>query len=497
MDQLDIVDRTSRIQAKIANFPLYTFYKCNRPDIKVACILDTFSYECFKYEAQFQQLKLQTWRQQITTFQPHFLFVESAWRGIDDTWRNVLTDKNTGSSKTELLALLTLCRENRIPSVFWNKEDPANYPHFIEAAKLFDFIFTTDKNSIERYVKDTGHDRIYVLPFAAQPAIHNPVNTSYTNKGNVAFAGTWYAAKHIERQADLQLLLNPAKEFGLHIFDRMSTFTGNLNYKFPKQYQSDIVGELNYEDMVKAYKLYKVFLNVNSAKESPTMFSRRVFELLACGTNVLSTYSKGIQEMFGGIVPSVSSEEEAKMQLRTIINVPEHSKRLSLLGIREIHAKHLYKHRLTTVLEKIGLESYQDISGISIIAYASSRSMVNLINQFSAQSWPNKELIIVLKDGKITPSLSTKALEAYPNVVIIPVPKGTSLRNSLNMVVKITRYEYISIFMENDYYGPNFLTDLMNAFNYTDADIVGKGCYYSYNKRAKTLILENPERKLK
>lgn len=118
------------------------------------------------------------------------------------------TDKNNGK---ELLALLTFCKENRMTTVFWNKEDPAN----------------------------------------------------------------------------LQLLLKSARAFRLHIFDRINTFTGNMNYKFPEQFQSDIIGELNYTDMIKAYKFYKVFLNVNSTKDSPTMFSRRVFELLASGTNVL------------------------------------------------------------------------------------------------------------------------------------------------------------------------------------------------------------------
>ena len=46
-----------------------------------------------------------------------------------------------------------------------------------------------------------------------------------------------------------------------------------------------------------AYRAYKIFLNVNSVHESPTMFSRRVFELLSSYTNVLSTPSVGITEI--------------------------------------------------------------------------------------------------------------------------------------------------------------------------------------------------------
>lgn len=57
---------------------------------------------------------------------------------------------------------------------------------------LFDYVFTTDANCLERYEQDLGHDRVDVLPFAAQPVIHNPVGLSYSEKAGVAFAGAWY-----------------------------------------------------------------------------------------------------------------------------------------------------------------------------------------------------------------------------------------------------------------------------------------------------------------
>lgn len=463
--------------------------------MKVACILDTFSYECFKFECTLEQLKIDTWEQQMDIFKPDFLFVESAWRGVDDTWVHQLTNVKD-MPKREIEGLIHYCRSNGIKTVFWNKEDDANYHHFIDTAKLFDYIFTTDKNCVERYVNDVGHDRVYPLPFAAQPAIHNPIGSAYEQKENVAFAGTWYAKKHQERQKDMRQILQAAKSFGLNIFDRMHAFKNNENYKYPEELRSHIIGDLSYQEMLKAYKKYKVFLNVNSVKNSPTMFSRRIFELLACGTNILSTYSKGIEEMFEGIVPLTTSEEETQRHLSVLLNNPEYSKRLSLLGLREIHSKHLYKHRFSYILEKIGSKQTSDEpDGVSVITCCKTdERMERIFQNYQNQKWPNKELIIILNHKEMDISAWQAKAQTCEKVSIYSFPEGKSTGECLNFAIDKSRHPFVSIFGDTHYYAPYFLTDLMNAFQYTGADIVGKLSYYCYLENMKALVLRFPRK---
>lgn len=59
-------------------------------------------------------------------------------------------------------------------------------------------------------------------------------------------------------------------------------------------------------------KAINFFLNVNSVKHSESMFSRRVFEGLACGTPIISNYSKGIKTLFKRIVTAGETKEELK-----------------------------------------------------------------------------------------------------------------------------------------------------------------------------------------
>jgi spore maturation protein CgeB len=91
-----------------------------------------------------------------------------------------------------LEALVDYCNARGVPTVVWNKEDPPNFEHFIDAAAKFNYVFTTDANCIERYHERLGHGRVGALPFAAQPAIHNPIGKVESDEYEIAFTGTWY-----------------------------------------------------------------------------------------------------------------------------------------------------------------------------------------------------------------------------------------------------------------------------------------------------------------
>ena len=122
------------------------------------------------------------------------------------------------------------------------------------------------------------------------------------------------------------------------------------NHRFPERYDQHIKGSLKYYEIDKAYKGYKVMINVNTVKYSPTMFSRRVFEGLACGTPIVSTYAQGIENMFGELVYISEKEEEIDEAFRSLLRNENEYRQKSMLGIREVLSKHTYAHRLSTLL---------------------------------------------------------------------------------------------------------------------------------------------------
>ena len=216
----------------------------------MAVVLDEFSLSAFGYEWDQVEVAPSTWRTLLEEQPVDLLFVESAWHGNHDAWQFHLTGPS--APRPAFVELVQWCRAHGIPTVFWNKEDPAHYADFLDSARLFDHVFTTDSTRIEQYRRDLGHERVDVLPFAAQQSIHNPVRPATGHQGrDIAFAGTYFAHKYPERREQLDLLLgaavavSPRMDTGLEIFSRYHA--GDARYQFPAPWDARVVGSLSYD----------------------------------------------------------------------------------------------------------------------------------------------------------------------------------------------------------------------------------------------------------
>jgi len=463
------------------------------PDaVPLGVIMDEFTYNCLKPEARLITFRPDNWRWILEREKPRALFVESAWHGNEGAWEYKI-GKYGAKTDDELLHLLAWAQAKQIPTIFWNKEDPPHYDRFIDTARLFDHVFTSDADCIPKYLNDLGHARVHALPFAAQPKIHNPL-LEEPRKYSVCFSGTYYGASFPERQKDMDLLLKPALDFGLHIYDRQFGMVGPAadNYRFPDIYQSAIKGRLDYPEMVKAYKQYKVCLNVNSIKTSPTMFSRRVFELMACGTVVISTYSKGIEEMLGSdLVLFSETESDTRERLEKLLGDEDYWSNLSVRGIRKVMQAHTYRYRLNEVFELCGLDRLPFYSpSFTVIAKVQNlQEIENLRNSLVRQTYRNFNVVLLLAgpSGDAHQSRIKKVLaglkDREPVNQLRNALKGARV-DALSSHAEIDRYlsgDYVAIFNETDYYGDNYLQDYALAASYSDQyKFIGKRTHYSF-----------------
>ena len=323
----------------------------------VAGVFDTFTRSCLEPDCDLLRVRPDNWVYAFERQRPDFLLVESAWHGNDDAWQYRIASYASPPDRQSLPAMLKWCRAKGVPTIFWNKEDPVHFDRFIATARRFDSVLTTDADCVPRYRRSAGHGQVFAMAFAAQPEIHHPL-LEQAREDRVCFAGSFYGDRHDERRIDMESILKPALGFPFDIYDRNHGISGAQAAKvaFPSEYQGAIRGRLEYAEMVAAYKRYRVFLNVNSVKQSPTMFSRRVFELLACGTPVVSSYSRGIVEILGeDAVAIATSEEETRQHLERLLGDPVAWARTSALGLCRVLGAHTYQDRLADALAEIGL----------------------------------------------------------------------------------------------------------------------------------------------
>lgn len=362
--------------------------------LKIACVLDEFTHECFRQDTNLFPISPSNWKEEIKQAQPDFLFVESCWFGNNNQWGSLMygNSYNAPNQMHELAKVVEYCKKEGIPTVFWSKEDPVHYDKFAPTAKLFDYVFTTDVNMVENYQKDYGIDA-EPLCFFCQPAVHNPLEV-IPRKNKAAFAGSYYSTKK-ERCADFDVLINALKKANVDydIFDRC-LHRKESNLKFPERYKQNVVGYLEPSEMWKAYKGYKYTININSVKQSPTMFARRVYESLASGTPVVSNYSKGVVEQFGDIVCASDDPDEIVSFLDKMQDESEYRKVVDR-GVREVLSKHTVADRLKQICNRIGIAITDHLPNVHLVANVSNiKEAEHAYTVFTNQTYRNKQLVV-------------------------------------------------------------------------------------------------------
>jgi len=423
---------------------------------RIAAIVDEFTGLSLAPDCDLIHLTPQGWREALQEARPDLLFVESAWRGYQGSWHNTVP-----RLPDELRQIIRWCRDRGIPTAFWNKEDPVHYTTFLTTAREFDHVFTTDLDCVPRYKAALGHDRVYLLPFAAQPRLYNPIEEA-PRKDAFCFAGAYYR-RYPERTRDLDEFLEHLPTFRpIEIFDR--NFGGaDENYMFPEQYQSFIVGTLPPEKVAEAYRRYRFGLNLNSVKQSQSMFARRVFELLASNTITVSNFSRGVRVMFGDLVVCTDSGPEAVRRLRDLDEDPARLDKVRLAALRSVMSQHTYADRLSYVLAKAtGAAAPDPLPGVLVIGRAAGVEEAKRIEEAVArQEGVRTRLLLVVDDGVegVPAAVRSIAASAAADVRVCDVAQDDEL---------------VALVHPDDYYGPRYLHDLGLGTRYVEADVLGK-----------------------
>lgn len=438
--------------------------------LKVATILDEFSYNCFKYEMDLYPLSIHDTIQDLESIQPQLLFVESAWKGSSGQWKIGLA-----SNYNRMAELTNYCKTHDIPTIFWCKEDPVHFEHFLPLAQMFDYVFTTDANMVPHYQDACGHQDCYALPFAAQPKIHNPIQTM-VRENRVCFAGSYYRNKYHERSAILCDMLRASQTVGVDIYDR-NYESGIEHYLFPEEFEENVKGVLPYDQIEKAYKGYRVNLNVNTVTESPTMFSRRVFESLACHTPMLSNYAEGTDRFFGELINMSEEVESYRQHLIHLFEDEVAYQTLGLKGLRQVLDEHTYAHRVTTLLKPLGIHPAPRRSVIGVLSYIQTTEELGMFfAQLSRQKSALYKGLAIL-----SPEVVIEGMKWPLNIDGVKVDEFSTHHPMFDEVSEVTW------FSPTAFYGDYYLHDFLLTRLYENSPYVMKGNNVTLSPDASTL----------
>ncbi|WP_201008893.1 glycosyltransferase family 2 protein [Paenibacillus glycanilyticus] len=134
--------------------------------------------------------------------------------------------------------------------------------------------------------------------------------------------------------------------------------------------------------------------------------------------------------------------------------------------------------------------SAADARGVTIITSTMRPQLINqLFQNYARQDWENKELIIIVNKDRAGLQQYQNKAKSFPNVRVYRMPESSNLGACLNYAASLAKYDYIAKFDDDDYYGPNYISEAMVMFQTSKADIVGKLDIYYFFPHRSTLML--------
>ncbi|MFP7722466.1 glycosyltransferase family protein [Lysobacter sp. A3-1-A15] len=439
-------------------------------EARVAIIADEFTCADLQSHCHMLALSRKRWRQDLEQFKPHIVLVESAWKANRGDWAG-----HVESASPELRSVLQFCRTQGIPTVFWNKEDPVHYDHFFRTASLFDHVATTDVDCIQSYRAALGHDRVFLLPFGVDPLRRNPV-TSGARRNACSFAGSWYP-QYPRRNESLQTLCEVVGGYvPVDIYDRDSAAGSG----FPDGLRELVAGSLPFNAIDVAYKGYRYGITLNSAPDSQTMIARRLFDLMASGTVVVSNYSRAVRLLFGDLVICADDPAELRRQWEHLHASPGRVEATRVAALRKVLGEHTVEHRLASLLGRVFGRAYGvECPKVAVVAAVRSQAQHDaVVEAFGRQAYAARELHLVFLDG-YRPGIAPR----MPGVVV------HSLREARDLALfEAISAKLVACFCAEDYYGPDYLGDLVNALRYTGRACVGKDAHWRSEGGAPAVV---------
>lgn len=236
---------------------------------------------------------------------------------------------------------LKILKSQAIKTVLWTVDAPREFRPILEAAIYYDHIFCGGTEAQE-LLAQAGFQKTHWLPFACDPDIHKPVETSPKEKAewgsDVAFVGSFYPnrAQILEKISDLELRVwGP----GWKKLQRSSALKKRTTAQ-----------KLKPGEWIKILSSSAINLAIHfqDGKTPCYQASPRVYEALACRSFLLVDEQKDVKSLFqdGKHLAFFKDSKDLREKIDYYLNHAEERKKMAAHGYEEVSHKHTYMDRM-------------------------------------------------------------------------------------------------------------------------------------------------------
>lgn len=460
--------------------------------VRIGCLMDNVLFNYLSFDAECLVIPLDNWSDWLDNFLPELVLINSHWPILyesDSKGRYPVSDENS------LSQFLLSCKERGIETVYWHTEDVIHVPLFAAIAAMCTHIFTSDDICYEKFRASSPHLVRGVLPPAVQPVVHNPIKDKNSQIEDFPFLYDGWADLLDEPEVLSELMAKLLNQ-GLYVVESSCLLMANKLDDLPV-WRSHIKGCVSEEQRVALLKQCSIMLMPTPTLASSVVRCRKMLESIACDAIVVGCGSEFLesQEDIRGLVKDtyiVPDNNGCFADTAKQILVSSESRTRALhLARREIYKNHTYTHRLQTIFKFTGIQSsWEENLPVTVITPTKRPHLFQAcMDNYDAQTYPNKEWIVVVNKNDAHLSTIRALTGNRADIRIEVVHQEKNIGSCLNYGASLGKGNLWFKMDDDDFYGPNYLWDMVLAWKTSRADLIGKPPAYIYFEKNDVMYL--------
>ena len=390
-----------------------------------------------------------------------------------------------------LVELVTWCRDHAVPVLIWvtagtvlpNAANPV-----IDAASS---LYVADPAVLTAWRDRFPDLRVDVLLPAAQPRLHNPAPVGSGERRSAAAVLIDEAAGTEVDESLRSVVASAVKPMASDSVDVWQVRSGRPRPDLAEPLTTRIAGSVTRRAAGSIPAHYSVLVHGGAATNASTW---AVVEAGSAQTPTvtLTALLGSIPEDLSELVAGASGSRSLRSEIVARVAQSELRDREGLRMHRAVLDAHTYSHRVASMLAPIRRQDRPQVRSISAVVPTNrAHEIDNILENVGRQVEVDVELLLVLHGlsldhSEIVARARDHGVEAMR---IIDAEAEQTLGACLNLGVDAADGDYVAKMDDDNFYGRHYLNDLVRAFDFTDAGIIGKWAHYVWLRAPGAVVL--------
>ncbi len=437
--------------------------------LRIACILEDRLFRGLEDEAELYHLSEGNDDLMLHHAEPDLLLIESCWRDAVGGWN--MAQSFPVEQAGLLDDALRTARSLHTPVVYWITKDVCYLDYFKDFARKADFVFCADPRVAEA-LRSQGVAAEVLLP-AFQPTIYNPFcQYAHCKKFNFSVLYDGWADLDFFQHADETL--GPLRKH-LTIVDSRNLIFANRRALSP-EFSDQIYGCIPERARVMMLKYASVSVSLDPSRLTPTSRQWMALETAACRLPQVHFGAIPPDDMRRDFIEAFDDPDEFVEAVQNLLSEELPRERTAQKAWRAAYQSHTLSHRLRTICAALGVgHDWVEHPPVTVITPSHRpHRFTACLEQFDAQSYPRKELVMVFNNPDGPPPEAEALNQSRSDVVILPAPPETITAGSMNIGLLHASGHYCFKVDDDDIYGPHYLEDMVLHTRSAETPLYGK-----------------------